>query len=220
MGITPVRIGRCAPTRAALMVGMSTFESIHPRDRAGQFTAKANTAPAGALITAVPSAPPPTYAIGQELATRGDLYRRARVDAAAGWQGASTHDREVFTTQHGAVLADELHARTGWRVVAVGDGPDGVVGWVHAGVLTPSGLIADVEGLHEPADWVDRWGDYVDSCGRDELEYDWDSVWAYDAAAFGWTGEGIRFAPDTPVDVARHASRVTEAILSQWDGLW
>lgn len=199
------------------MVGMSTFETLHPRGAGGQFRDKVNTAPAAPLT--VPDIPV-DHAVMQDPASRGDRYRRAGVQPSAGWAGVGAHSREVFTNEHCAVLADALHARTGWPIVAMGDGPDGVVGWVHAGVLTPGGLIVDVDGLHEPADWAERWGDYVDSFGRDDLDYDWEAVWVYNAAAFGWTGEGTRFAPETPVDVAGHASRATEAILAQWDGRW
>lgn len=197
---------------------MSDFEKLHPRLATGQFAAKTNTAPVAELIHAVPEQT--DYAVAQEPGTWGQRYAAAGVAAAAGWAGVTPRDREVFTTADCMVLANALHTRTGWRIVGVGDGPDGVIGSLHAGVVTPGGLIVDVEGLHEPADWVDRWGAYVDSYGRDELEYDSESVWVYDAAAFGWEGPGTRFGPQEPPASMARADAVAGLIMTSWNGRW
>ncbi len=203
-------------------VGVSVFdESLHPRGQAanvGQFASKSNGSPVGVLAAA--EQPSDKWIVAQDVSTQGTMYRWAGVEPAAGWPGVTTADREVFTTRHCAVLADALHARTGWPIVGFGDGPNGVIGWVHAGVLAPGGLIVDVDGVHEPADWAERWGQFADSFGRDELEYDWDAVWAYRAEAFGWGGRGAPFSQETTPEVARQAARAADAILTQWNGRW
>jgi hypothetical protein len=112
------------------------------------------------------------------------------------------------------VLADELHARTGWPVVALGDGADGVVGWVHAGVVTPAGLVLDVEGLHEPQDWAERWGAAADAYGEDHEDYDSDAVWAHDARQYGWAGPGTPFSKaEAREAVGGHAAKVADVLL-------
>lgn len=200
---------------------MSSFdESRHPRGQvanAGQFATKTNEAPT-ALPTPVVDGS--ETLVPQDFSSRGQMLRWAAAEPAAGWADVSMEDRETFSTEHCAALADALHARSGWPVVGFGDGPEGVVGWVHAGVLAPGGLIVDVDGLHEPADWADRWGQYADSCGADDPDYDWDAVWVYKAQAFGWGGDGTAFDQGASLEILGQASRVAESILKQWNGRW
>lgn len=89
--------------------------------------------------------------------------------------------KATFTNQHCAALADEMHERTGWPVVTVGDGPNGVVGWVHAGVLAPDGRIVDVCGAHRADEWLTSWAEDVDAYGADDDQYDDDDVSIYTA---------------------------------------
>lgn len=201
------------------MVSMSTFDPAQPRDASGLFATKRNSAPSPALVAEVHDAA--EFIVPQGEARRGSRFEWADVSHGTHWDGVSTRDREVFVTAHSAALADALHARTGWPIVAFGDGPDGPVGWVHAGVLTPGGLLVDAAGLHEPADWVDQWGQFTDSCGADEPDYDWDAVWTYNATAFGWGGAGVRFNSDPrDAQLEARAGAVASAILGQWNGRW
>lgn len=101
-------------------------------------------------------------------------------------------DDDTFTGGYCHRLAQALHERTGWPQVVVSDGPEGPVGWVHAGVRTPSGQILDVRGLHDEEDWAEEWGATVDAYGLDmpeDAEFDSDDVWIYPADESGWTAE-------------------------------
>lgn len=95
------------------------------------------------------------------------------------------------------VLADALHALTGWPVVVVGDGHAGQVGWVHAGVQSPEGLIVDALGRHEPLDWLDCWAPVVDAYGEGNVEFCSDDVGIDPAEIYGWCGywPHLRTAP-------------------------
>jgi len=79
--------------------------------------------------------------------------------------------REVYTEGECELLADALHALTGWPVVVIGDN-GGVAGWVHAGVQSPTGLILDADGCHDPSDWLTAWAPWVDAYGEDLDGYD------------------------------------------------
>lgn len=195
------------------MVGMTTaFETAHPRGAAGRFTAKVNDAP-GCLLAA------PAATVDERLAQPHEEAPGARYDAAGWvpdtpWDDVTDADRELFTLEHCSVLADELHARTGWPIVAFGDG-DYIAGWCHVGVLTPAGLIADVEGLHDPLGWADRWGEHMCQIGYDYDDFDDETVWAYDARNFGWAGDGHplttwEVTPEARADAARIADRILD----------
>jgi len=94
-------------------------------------------------------------------------------------------DEETYTGALCYQLARELHEATGWPIVAVGDSPGGVVGWVHAGVRRPDGTIIDVRGEHEEGEWVDQWCEMVDSYGEDQEDYDSEAVWAHPLDDYG-----------------------------------
>lgn len=118
-----------------------------------------------------------------------------------------------YTDQRCARLADAMHRATGWPIVAVGDGPDGTVGWVHAGVQNPDGLIVDIEGAHSPSDWVERWGGRVDAYGADNEHYDADAVWVHTAADYGWAGAGTPFAHVEDAADTVHATATARRIV-------
>lgn len=86
------------------------------------------------------------------------------------------------------VLSDALHALTGWPVVVVGDGDAGQVGWVHAGVQSPEGLILDAVGRYQPSDWLDCWAPVVDAYGERIPEFCADDVGIDPAEIYGWCG--------------------------------
>ena len=85
----------------------------------------------------------------------------------------------VFTERWCWVLAHKLNEQTGWPMVVVSDGPDGKVGWVHAGVRAPDGRIIDYYGAHEPGAWIDAWAESIHVEGLDgndmaDLGWDWE----------------------------------------------
>lgn len=92
----------------------------------------------------------------------------AHSDPACLGPGLPERLREVYTEGECELLADALHALTKWPVVVVGDA-GGVVGWVHAGVQSPTGQILDADGCHDPSDWLTAWAPWVDAYG-DVLE--------------------------------------------------
>jgi hypothetical protein len=90
-------------------------------------------------------------------------------------------DERLFTERYCEVLAKALHERTGWPIVVVSDGPDGVVGWLHAAVRRPDGMIVDIEGVHTADGWLERWGEWADAYGADYGDrYDPDMVDVHD----------------------------------------
>lgn len=190
------------------MVGMSTFEQLHPRAVGGRFARKLDRGPRAGLEAAA-SAEVVEAQLDQPLNDAGARYAAVGYDYDPEelWDGVSVADQAMFTAEHCNLLADAVHARTGWPVVAVGDGgPEAVAGWCHAGVLTPAGLVLDVEGLHEPMDWVERWGEQMDVIGYDFDEYDDADVGVYDARRFGWAGPGNSFTTWDVPDQARARS--------------
>ena len=147
-------------------------------------------------------------------------YKAAGVDAPYAFTGdlppgVTLAEEEQFTVSDCAFLADEIHQRTGWPRVIVSDGPDGVAGWVHAGVLTPEGLILDVRGLHEPSDWVDQWAEGVDAFGADYPdEYDSENVWVYDIRdTYGADAQPFAHTPTNPT-VYEDARRLADKLLA------
>lgn len=106
--------------------------------------------------------------------------------AARKVRGVTDVDVATFTESACNVLADQISKRTGWPVVLVADGPNGVVGSVHAGVRTPDGLVVDVEGCHTEADWLDRWAVDVDTFGGEIPGYDPDLVNVYTLDQMGY----------------------------------
>jgi hypothetical protein len=68
---------------------------------------------------------------------------------------ASTEVEDMFRSRWCRIPAHVLHVRTGRPAVAVGDGLDGSVGWVLAGVRAPAGVILDVRRPYAPDDWLD-----------------------------------------------------------------
>lgn len=128
--------------------------------------------------------------------------------------GVTEDDEELFSYGQCHVLADELVNRTGWERVVVSDGPDGVVGWVHAGVRTPRGTIVDVRGEHDEMEWLDQWGEFADAYGRDfDDEYDGDSVAVYSATVHGWTDEGGGHPEEPDPEVAMRAEQVAQLLM-------
>lgn len=95
---------------------------------------------------------------------------------------------ERFTQGECDAFSDALHAATGWPVVVVGDGDGGHVGWVHAGVLAPTGMIVDALGHHDPADWLNDWAQIVDAYGESDPAYSPEDVDIDRAAIHGWCG--------------------------------
>ena len=72
---------------------------------------------------------------------------------------------EAFGNGDCWLLADELHKRTGWPLVAVGNEDEWEVepdkrGWVHVAVLHPDGRVIDVQGAHNMGEWLDDWAVY------------------------------------------------------------
>ena len=96
--------------------------------------------------------------------------------------------RARFTGGECDVLSDALHALTGWPVVVIGDGDGGCVGWVHAGVQAPSGVIVDADGHHHPTQWLDCWAPVVDAYGEDVPEFSSDDVGIDPGEVHGWRG--------------------------------
>lgn len=127
---------------------------------------------------------------------------------------------DMFTLGYCHVLAHALHARTGWPVVVAGDGPGGVVGWVHVAVRRPDGSILDVQGVHDPDAWIDRWGQWADAYGLDCLDQD-DNL-AYDSDAVGiydWDAsldELLRHEKEPPTLVLRTADATADDLLARF----
>lgn len=125
--------------------------------------------------------------------------------------GVTEDDDALFTRGQCHALADAISARTGWEVVVLSDGPDGVVGWVHAGVRTPNGTIVDVRGEHDELDWLDQWAEMVDSYGEKHDAYDGGNVAIYPATDHGWTRSGYS-EPHDP-QVWQRAQEVAQLVL-------
>ncbi|WP_251151388.1 hypothetical protein [Cellulosimicrobium sp. Marseille-Q4280] len=147
------------------------------------------------------------------LAEHGDA---ARADVPP----VNDADDTTFTGGYCHRLAQALHERTGWPQVVIADGPNGVVGWVHAGVRTPSGQILDVRGLHSEDDWAEEWGSTVDAYGHDmpeEAGYDGDDVWVYPADQFDWTPEKGWGEPDGGHDESteKRAAQVADLLIAE-----
>ena len=113
--------------------------------------------------------------------------------------GITEDDDDMFANGYCHVLAKALHERTGWPMVVVSDGPDGVVGWVHAGVRRPDGKILDVRGETDETWWVSNWGDVIDAYADDFDEFDGDLINGYD-----WTDD-MDPEPADPAVVQRAA---------------
>ena len=71
-------------------------------------------------------------------------------------------DVERFTNGDCHILAAVLHRETGWQLgsFATHDYPDGPD--VHAFVIHPSGCYLDVEGAHNPLEFVRGWQEEQD----------------------------------------------------------
>lgn len=188
----------------------TAFELQHPRAAGGRFTSKPSTPPQP--LDPCRDAVLESQLEGvQPVGHRFTVLGTSEDEVTASFADVAEEYGDRFTSSDCDVLADELHRRTGWPIVAVGDGAYGTVGWVHAGVMTPAGLILDVKGLHEPQDWVGAYGDIVDGYGFDNPgpdgdhgDYDSDSVWVHDARDYGWRGAGTAFV--TEADRAAAAS--------------
>jgi hypothetical protein len=146
----------------------------------------------------------------------GEHGENARADVPP----LSDADDDTFTGGYCHRLAQALHERTGWPQVVVSDGPDGQVGWVHAGVRTPSGEILDVRGLHTEDDWAEEWGAMVDAHGHDlpeDAEYDGDGVWVYPADQSGWTPEEAWGAPEGGLHegTEKRAAQVADLLIAE-----
>lgn len=76
--------------------------------------------------------------------------------------GISEADRDRYTSRHCHQLAWSLHEATGWPYAAVCDGyaqETDTFGWMHMGVMAPSGQVLDVEGLQDIDDVLEAYGD-------------------------------------------------------------
>jgi hypothetical protein len=173
-----------------------------------------------------PAADPVTDAWQHYLAGPGaqhdeqGLTRPAITDEA-------TRDRYLFGDCW--MLAEAVHARTGWPYAVVADGAqdmdgqptddlDGAarVGWTHAGVLTPDGRVLDVDGAHEVGVWLDR-----------HAHTDPDSQWDGDVGLFVVGCDRFRTAlslsPDAGSDLFAgdqrpHAQATAAALLPSTSG--
>lgn len=73
------------------------------------------------------------------------------------------HDELRAFTEGGCwALASELHASTGWQLVAIGYADELVQpveerSWGHVGVRRPDGLIIDITGVHDELEWMASW---------------------------------------------------------------
>lgn len=119
-------------------------------------------------------------------------------------------DEDTYTGSMCYQLANELHQATGWPVVVVGDGPQGSVGWVHAGVRRPDGKIVDVRGAHDEVEWIDQWAEWVDAYGEDEDDYDGDDV-----GVNGLDEYGTAHIPDDPYEGFGDADRARTRQVAQ-----
>ena len=119
-------------------------------------------------------------------------------------------DVERFTEGACDALAFAIAERTGWPVVLCGDGPGGVMGWVHAAVRRPDGRILDVQGLWDESAWVSCWAEIADAYGNDLDGYDGDDVWAHLAVECDVRGHGH------PELIAADAARVAQVLLGDF----
>ena len=125
-------------------------------------------------------------------------------------EAITEQDVERYTQGACDALAFTVSQRTGWPVVLCGDGPGGVMGWVHAAVRRPDGRILDVEGLWDEMGWVMHWGEQADGMGHDLDGYDGDDVWVYPAAECGVHGH------EHPAVIAADAERVADILLAEF----
>lgn len=80
---------------------------------------------------------------------------------------------ERYTQRDCEQLAITLSQLTGWPVVVVSDGQtENFIGYIHAGVLTPRGTVLDVQGEHEPDEWLDHYAAYLDIDHRHDPDWD------------------------------------------------
>lgn len=63
---------------------------------------------------------------------------------------------QAFTYGDCWALAEAMSQQSGYPVVSVSGAERG---WVHAGVLLPSGEVLDAEGVHAPETWKQVWAD-------------------------------------------------------------
>jgi len=82
----------------------------------------------------------------------------------------SDEDHEAFTQGDCGLLAEELHRRTGYPVVAVGTRGGGLDGttWEHIAVRAPDGRLLDVTGIQPEAETGLAWS----SSGRYEVVFE------------------------------------------------
>lgn len=125
--------------------------------------------------------------------------------------GVTEADDALFTGGQCQVLADAISAETGWEVVVLSDGPDGVVGWVHAGVRTPSGTIVDVRGEHDEFHWLDQRAEVADAYGEEHDDYDGGDIAVHPGTDHGWLDDGYPEEPDPQVWV--RAQEVAQLVL-------
>lgn len=101
--------------------------------------------------------------------SRGDKYNRdQRGRFAATNSGPVTErDQDYFSNERCMDLAVSLHKMTGWPIHAVYDFENGKEGWIHVGVVDPSGKFLDVFGPQDYAEadakWADFWGEISDT---------------------------------------------------------
>lgn len=120
--------------------------------------------------------------------------------------GVTEDDRVYYSSQHCEQLAQALHDATGWPFAAVCDGYDQAsdrFGWVHLAVMAPGGRVLDINGLHDPDDVIDQYGDWSD----EDLE---DVQLVIDKTATRFAGATD---PTTAEDRTR-AGRVASALLA------
>lgn len=85
----------------------------------------------------------------------------------------STNMRNQFDLHHSVIeaytfgdcgyLALGIHALTGYPLITASIDTPG--DWVHVAVLSPQGLVLDVEGWWEIEDWLERW---LEGCEGEE----------------------------------------------------
>lgn len=76
---------------------------------------------------------------------------------------------EAFTAGDCWVLAREIHALTGWKIVTVGctaqsDYLETKRDWCHMANLTPEGHVIDINGIMDADLCLDEWGQYMICC--------------------------------------------------------
>lgn len=77
------------------------------------------------------------------------------------------------------------------------------MGWVHAGVRAPSGMIVDANGHHDAQQWLDDWAPIVDAYGDGIQEYCSDAVSIDAAEVYGWCGSWPQTGATTSGPVVR-----------------